>query len=335
MTSAQAETLLKKIRKLESNLTCPNCGSESSAGLGFGSVCVKFKTFVCDMCKTSHQAISHRVKSVTMSEWTMDEVKDLTAERMGGNEVALHVWLQNAPPVGGKYPGGKRPKKGDQVDVFKQFVVDCYESGMFRSSEPFQPGTSATNTSTNTHSATNSGVNSGATSPRPTHSNTVPSNHSLSPVRARSNPTPATVNLLDMNEAPVVPVSASTSGNNNDMFFAFPNNSTHTSVPMNTHTNSAINNNGFGGFDDPFFSGTGTGSQVAIPPAPSTGNNLKTANNPSFNLFDDSIGGNSNSTVNNKPPVVSRNTSNNLLDDIFSTGGGGSSTSNNNITFIF
>ena len=46
-----AEALLKKVRKLEENLTCPNCGTYNQ--FGFGSVCVKFKTFVCDLCKTS------------------------------------------------------------------------------------------------------------------------------------------------------------------------------------------------------------------------------------------------------------------------------------------
>ncbi len=49
--TASAENILKKLRKLETNMTCPNCGTPAQAGVGFGNVCVKFKTFVCDLCK--------------------------------------------------------------------------------------------------------------------------------------------------------------------------------------------------------------------------------------------------------------------------------------------
>lgn len=69
-----------------------------------------------------------------MSNWTMEEVDALTSRRNGGNEAALRTWLQNAPPVGGKYSGGFRPKAGDRVEVYKQFILDCYEHGKFKSS---------------------------------------------------------------------------------------------------------------------------------------------------------------------------------------------------------
>lgn len=94
------ELLLKALRKLESNRICPNCGTFNQ--YGFSSVCVKFKTFVCDLCKTSHQAISHRVKSITMSTWTLDEVNELSDECCGGNDAARFTWLRNAPTVGGR-----------------------------------------------------------------------------------------------------------------------------------------------------------------------------------------------------------------------------------------
>lgn len=76
------------------------------------------------MCKTSHQAISHRVKSVSMSAWTIEEVRELMDGNGGGNAAAKHIWLLNAPPPGGKYPGGQRPRQGDRVEIFKQFVID-------------------------------------------------------------------------------------------------------------------------------------------------------------------------------------------------------------------
>jgi hypothetical protein len=88
-----AENLLKKVRKYDENKICPNCGTPAPTGLGFGNVCMKFKTFVCDNCKTSHQAISHRCKSVSMSEWTLEEVHSLTTPKGGGNAVAMATWL--------------------------------------------------------------------------------------------------------------------------------------------------------------------------------------------------------------------------------------------------
>ena len=129
-----AEQLLKKLRRLDGNMRCVNCDKEAPRGVGFGHVCVKYKTFVCDLCKTSHQAISHRVKSVSTSNWTMEEVQELTPENGGGNEAARRTILANAPEVGGKYSGGSRPKEGDKIEIYKKFVLDAYEFGKFKGS---------------------------------------------------------------------------------------------------------------------------------------------------------------------------------------------------------
>lgn len=50
MSKNSAENLLKKLRRLDSNMSCPNCDTHAQPGIGFGNVCVKFKTFVCDHC---------------------------------------------------------------------------------------------------------------------------------------------------------------------------------------------------------------------------------------------------------------------------------------------
>lgn len=128
-------------------MLCPNCGTQAPAGIGFGSICMKFKTFVCDLCKTSHQAISHRVKSISMSTWTLDEVYSLEDKNSGGNEACRFIWLNNAPPYGGRYSTGQRPKAGDRVEIFKQFIIDCYESGMFKANQPYIANTSVRNNS--------------------------------------------------------------------------------------------------------------------------------------------------------------------------------------------
>ena len=133
--ATKEEQLLRRLRKLEANSRCANCHTAAPRGIGFGNVCVKFGTFVCDMCKTSHQAVSHRVKSVSMSTWTMEEVQALEYP-VGGNEAAALRWLRNAPAPGQRSGRTQRPKPGDDIAVFKQFVVDCYDRGLFRSDEP-------------------------------------------------------------------------------------------------------------------------------------------------------------------------------------------------------
>ena len=65
------EELLAKIRKIEDNKYCVNCGEY--AKLGHTNVCgrktvrwnhavVPYSSFVCHMCKSAHQSFSHRVK---------------------------------------------------------------------------------------------------------------------------------------------------------------------------------------------------------------------------------------------------------------------------------
>ena len=74
----------------------------------------------------------------------MDEVNALTSEYGGGNEAALHIWLQNAPGYGQKYRGGVRPREGDRIEHFKQFISDCYDKGMFKATTPFVPSMAST-----------------------------------------------------------------------------------------------------------------------------------------------------------------------------------------------
>ena len=118
MSSSAAEQKVKKLARLPSNTTCANCGTAKK--FGFSTVCIKYFTFVCNNCKSSHQAISHRCKSLTMSSWTDQEVAELQRK---GNDYARRTWLKNSPPIG----QGGRPREGESLDVFKRFVVDVYE----------------------------------------------------------------------------------------------------------------------------------------------------------------------------------------------------------------
>jgi Putative GTPase activating protein for Arf len=117
--TAAAEAAVKKLARMGGNTICPNCGTEKK--FGFGSVCMKFLTFVCNECKSSHQAISHRCKSLTMSSWTEGEVLQLRT--VGGNDRARATWLATAPPPG----QNGRPVAGSSIDLYKSFIVDVYE----------------------------------------------------------------------------------------------------------------------------------------------------------------------------------------------------------------
>jgi hypothetical protein len=119
--TSSPEMAVKRLSRHPPNTTCPNCGTHSK--YGFSTVCVKYNTFVCNSCKSAHQAVSHRCKSLTMSSWTSGEVLALSSPKTGGNDRARRVWLGNAPPVG----TGGRPMEGSDVNVFKRFIVEAYE----------------------------------------------------------------------------------------------------------------------------------------------------------------------------------------------------------------
>eukprot|EP00546_Thalassionema_frauenfeldii_P002797 CAMPEP_0178938612 /NCGR_PEP_ID=MMETSP0786-20121207/26428_1 /TAXON_ID=186022 /ORGANISM="Thalassionema frauenfeldii, Strain CCMP 1798" /LENGTH=454 /DNA_ID=CAMNT_0020617351 /DNA_START=177 /DNA_END=1541 /DNA_ORIENTATION=+ len=103
-----AEEKVKRLAKKKSNTVCPNCGSVKK--FGFGTICIKFHTFVCNECKSSHQAT-----------WTDAEVQELERK---GNDYCRRTWLKNAPAEG----TGGRPKPGSDISCYKRFVIDAYEN---------------------------------------------------------------------------------------------------------------------------------------------------------------------------------------------------------------
>mmetsp|Transcript_34156 Transcript_34156/g.54706 ORF Transcript_34156/g.54706 Transcript_34156/m.54706 type:complete len:420 (+) Transcript_34156:102-1361(+) len=140
---SEAEQLLGKLRKLAANKECVNCKEVSR--LGFGAVCVKFNTFVCNYCKSSHQAFSHRVKSVTMSTWTIEEVEALRKRNGGGNEVARAKWFARFTPEDEER---LQPKKGDKIDKYKQLVAMVYEDQRWYDANATVSSSSAKSSST-------------------------------------------------------------------------------------------------------------------------------------------------------------------------------------------
>ncbi|TDH70482.1 hypothetical protein CCR75_006293 [Bremia lactucae] len=122
--AAEAEAALNALRKLESNKVCINCGSYNR--FGHQNICEKVHTFVCSNCKSAHQSFSMRVKSVSMSNWSMEEVNELRDENGGGNAAAERIWL-------GRWDESsmRKPTKEDSLDYYKQFINSVYNEKAF------------------------------------------------------------------------------------------------------------------------------------------------------------------------------------------------------------
>lgn len=132
--SMDAEAALNALKKLEANKTCVNCGNYNR--FGHQNICEKVRTFVCSNCKSAHQSYSMRVKSVSMSNWTMEEVDALREENGGGNAVAARVWLRRWNDT-----EMRKPTKDDSLDYYKQFINHVYNEKAFYSDDGSQVAT--------------------------------------------------------------------------------------------------------------------------------------------------------------------------------------------------
>ncbi|ETV70544.1 hypothetical protein H257_13931 [Aphanomyces astaci] len=132
------EALLNTLRKLDANKACANC--DAVAKFGHGNICEKFKTFVCNHCKSAHQSYSHRVKSVTMSNWTREDVDALKEEHGGGNALARRTWLASWKDGDGR--SLRKPLETDHLDVFKKFINAVYNDKAYFSEPNAAPSSS-------------------------------------------------------------------------------------------------------------------------------------------------------------------------------------------------
>ncbi|CAL4922420.1 unnamed protein product [Urochloa decumbens] len=81
------ERIVRGLLKLPPNRRCVNCN-----GLGPQYVCTSFWTFVCVSCSGIHREFTHRVKSVSMSTFSTQEVEAL---QKGGNQRARESFLKD------------------------------------------------------------------------------------------------------------------------------------------------------------------------------------------------------------------------------------------------
>ncbi|KAM7273120.1 hypothetical protein ACFE04_027784 [Oxalis oulophora] len=81
------EKIIRGLMKLPPNRRCINCNT-----LGPQYVCTNFWTFVCITCSGIHREFTHRVKSVSMANFTSQEVEAL---QNGGNQRAREIYLKD------------------------------------------------------------------------------------------------------------------------------------------------------------------------------------------------------------------------------------------------
>lgn len=114
---ADVERTLNSLRRLPENRKCGTCTKEDK--FGHKNVCMKFHIFICSDCKSAHQAFSHKCKSVTMSNWSREEVESLKAPH-GGNVANAATIFAKLRKDSDAYPKGCPP------DEVKSFVHQAY-----------------------------------------------------------------------------------------------------------------------------------------------------------------------------------------------------------------
>mmetsp|Transcript_102384 Transcript_102384/g.285270 ORF Transcript_102384/g.285270 Transcript_102384/m.285270 type:complete len:496 (+) Transcript_102384:93-1580(+) len=72
-------------RAVQANKRCADCVER-----GPTYVCLDFQTFVCQTCSGLHREFGHKIKSISLSQWSPAEVDAIEA---GGNERAAQKWL--------------------------------------------------------------------------------------------------------------------------------------------------------------------------------------------------------------------------------------------------
>ena len=104
------QKILKECQKRPENRSCFDC-----TGRGNQYIVLDFNTFVCTTCSGIHREMQHKIKSVGMSTFSIDEIKAVDA---GGNKAAQAVWMAKWSASDGSIPN-----EGD-VDKVRKFIKD-------------------------------------------------------------------------------------------------------------------------------------------------------------------------------------------------------------------
>jgi hypothetical protein len=100
---------LRKISLQEENKTCFDCGMRGPL-----YIVTDFTILVCSTCSAIHRSLQHKVKGISMSEFTDEEVAGV---RVGGNGRAAKVWMHNR--------NRNLPAPSDERGI-KDFIRQCF-----------------------------------------------------------------------------------------------------------------------------------------------------------------------------------------------------------------
>lgn len=90
---------INDMRKLPANKKCFECGE-----IGTTYIVQDFGVFVCSGCAGLHREFNHRVKGLSMSNFTVTELEVIKTQ---GNEVCLRLWMGRYNPRDFPQPGPK------------------------------------------------------------------------------------------------------------------------------------------------------------------------------------------------------------------------------------
>lgn len=94
---------INEMRKLPANKKCFECGE-----IGTTYIVQDFGVFACSGCAGIHREFSHRVKGLSMSNFTNNELETLKTQ---GNEVGLRTWMARYNPRDFPQPGPKDTRR--------------------------------------------------------------------------------------------------------------------------------------------------------------------------------------------------------------------------------
>ncbi|EKF28439.1 ADP-ribosylation factor GTPase activating protein, putative [Trypanosoma cruzi marinkellei] len=103
---------VRKLSQKSGNRFCIDCGIRGPL-----YVVTNFRVFVCSTCAALHRSLQHKVKGISMTEFTDEEVACLN---IGGNDRAARVWLAS-------YENNNKPPHGSDIAV-RDFIVSAFEN---------------------------------------------------------------------------------------------------------------------------------------------------------------------------------------------------------------
>ncbi|MCO5558048.1 hypothetical protein L7F22_011623 [Adiantum nelumboides] len=116
------EKAIRALLRKTPNRRCINCNS-----MGPQYVCLNFWTFVCTQCSGIHREFTHRVKSVSMSKFSSQEVANLEA---GGNEHGRDTFFKD-------WDSQRQPlPDSNNVDRLREFIKMVYVEKRFSGERP-------------------------------------------------------------------------------------------------------------------------------------------------------------------------------------------------------